>query len=147
MALTVDMHVDMGEVVKIIRGFESRARGLDLSVYAEDVRTAVDDLIQAEGATAGHEKWTALSSETLRRHPRRIGGQILQATGLLANLQTIYGTDWFGCRSPAAYAGYHITGTKTQGGTPMMPKRDFLAIDFTSLLEQLATEMAGDVTR
>lgn len=130
--------VDMGHVERRITALAERFNNIPLAVLASDVQLAVDDLIQSEGVLSG-ERWQALSDETLRRHPRRIGGLLLQDTGLLANLQTFVGDDFFGVRSPAPYAGYHVTGTKN------MPARDFLAVDIATLLGSLAEEIASEI--
>lgn len=141
---TVTCEVDMGEVVKAVRDVESRAQGEPLQVYAEDIKAAVDDLIQAEGAIDGREKWESLSPATLHLYPKRVGGKILQSSGLLANIQTAVGQDWFGVRSPAPYAGFHVTGTRRYGRA-YMPKRDFLDVDMGELLDQLMAGMADRV--
>lgn len=138
--------VDMTGVTKVIEGIEHRAHGLDLGVYAEDVKVAVDDLIQAQGARNGRARWHSLAPATLRLHPNRAGGSLLQASGLLANVQTGHGSNWFGVRSPAAYSGFHVTGTMRYG-KQYMPARDFLDIDFNGLLEVIANDVNEKVMR
>lgn len=128
------------ELEGVLTGYVRRSRNLSMDSIAEGMITAVDDLIQNEG----NGTWADLKPSTLKRHPRRIGGSLLQDSGELAEIQQSPdspGPDWVQIESPAPYGWYHVEGTKH------MDARNYLAIDLGRVLEQAAEEIAVEVSR
>lgn len=122
----------------VLTGYIRRNRSLSMSTIAAGLITAVDDLIQNEG----DGRWPDLAASTIKRHPHRRGGSLLQDTGLLASIQESPdspGPDWVQVESPAPYSWYHVSGTRN------MPERDFLLVDFARVLEQAADEIAQEI--
>ena len=123
-----------------LTGYVRRARNLSMSAIADGLITAVDDLIQSEG----EDRWPDLLPSTVRRHPERAAGQLLQDTGLLASIQQSPdspGPDWVQIESPAPYGWYHVEGTKH------MTARNYLAIDLGRVLEQSAEVISQEIVR
>lgn len=120
--------------------YARRLNGMPMDILAEGLITAVDDLIQNEG----NGQWPDLAPSTLRRHPRRRGGSLLQDTGQLANIQQAAGSpgpDWVEVASPAPYAIYHVS----QGTRRVIPLRDFLDIDFATVLDDIAVDVMKEI--
>lgn len=124
-----------------LTAYVRRAKNAPMKIIADALITAIDDLIQSEG----NQTWEPFHENTLRRHPERAGGELLQGTtGQLANIQHSPGSpgpDWVQIESPAPYSWYHVTGTHNKDGSERMPKRDFMDID----LERVLTEVADDI--
>lgn len=136
----VDITVDTREVVQAIRGFGRRARSIDMGPVAEILKARVDDVYEAEGAVGGRPKWDPLAEETLRRHPRRIGGMILQATGAMANTQTSTSADTATAFSPAHYAIFHTAARR-------IPKRNPFEVDERATLEEIELYVLEELAR
>lgn len=132
MADLVTVTVDAGGLVREVRAFAERLHSLDMGEVGEELKTHVDDLIQAEGALYGRPRWPDLSDDVLMRRP---GAKMLQRKGLLANVQVTPERRSVEVRSPAPYAGFHVTGTFTRAGGERMPRRDFLDVDLDVVLE------------
>lgn len=124
----IDVHFDMKDLQRVLGESIRHLKAIPMDVVAETLATAIDDEIQTEG----RGRWADFSLATLKRHPKRSGGMLLQDTGLLANIQTREGNDWAEAISPAPYAGWHVTGTKN------MPARNFLDIRLDQVLEEIA---------
>lgn len=136
-----DITIDTSEIERVFRSMGSRAARPPMNLVAEELKVAVDDVLQAQGAIGGGKQWDGFRPSTLRRNPRRQGGMLLQRTGLLANFQTRHGTNFAEIRSPASYAGFHITGTRN------MAQRDFFAIDWDKTLELMGNVVLDDIDR
>jgi hypothetical protein len=138
--MTVNVTVDVDELEAIIKIIDSRSNTVPVSTIAEQMLADIDDLIQSEGGGS----WEDFAPATLLRHPRRIGGKLLQDTLELGTIQYEAGLGTFGdyieVFSPAPYAKYHRTGTK------YMPKRDFLDIDMDKSLEEAADIWTSVIT-
>jgi phage gpG-like protein len=119
------VRVDMSDVIHELEDMGHELETYPMELIAEGLVGAVDDLIQSEG----NGEWQPLSPNTLKRRPRRIGGKLLQDRGFLANIQPSHGDNWAEARSPAPYAGFHITGTKH------MDARDWTAVDLNDVME------------
>lgn len=145
----VDVHFDMHELEEVIRRLGEDIEQTALPIIGETLVTAIDELIQSEGATGTQGKWEPFSPATFDLHPRRRGGKLLQDTGLLANIQTKIGPDWVEVESPAPYAKYHHTGTRKNARQNMRPtpQRDFLAIDLDAALEDAAEQIAEVIAK
>lgn len=140
----VDVHFDMHELEQVIHRLRENVEETALPIVGETLVTAIDELIQSEGATGTQGKWEPFSPTTFKLHPRRRGGKLLQDTGLLANMQTRIGPDWVEVESPAPYAKYHHTGTRKNARPNMgpLPQRDYLAVDLDAVLEDAADQIA-----
>jgi hypothetical protein len=124
----------------VLTSYVRRTESVPMSVIAEGLITAIDDLIQSEG----NGDWPDLLPSTLKRHPRRRGGQLLQDTGLLAQIQQSPdspGPDWVEVRSPAPYAIYHTSDEPRK----IIPLRDFLAIDMPAVLDNIGEELLREI--
>jgi phage gpG-like protein len=128
----------MRQLEALISKFEGNARAVPMAVIGETFATAMDDLIQSEG----DGNWDPFSPVTLRVHPRRRGGKLLQDTGLLANFQIGTGPNWIDILSPAPYARYQQEGTRRTRGMVYsddgIPARDFTDIDMDAALAESA---------
>ena len=135
---SVDVQFDMTEVNAILKKMGSRPRQIPMSLLGEGLVEAIDDLIESEG----DGQWDPLSATTLKLHPRRQGGKLLQDTGLLSNIQQMRtGADFVEVGSPAPYAFFHVSGAQQDNiyltfAPHELPKRDFLAIDIQKVLEE-----------
>lgn len=100
--------------------------------------------------------WDPLSAVTIALRPQRVGGQILQDSGLLAaSITTDYGKDYAAIGTNRVYAPTHFFGArqgefgKTSRGGPIpwgdIPARPFLGIgptDEEDILD-IATQYLG----
>jgi phage gpG-like protein len=145
MTLPVNVKFDMRKLNKLLERYETNARSISMDIVGGTVAAAIDDLIQSEGGG----NWEPFSPVTLKLHPRRRGGSLLQATGQLANMQVDSDRNWTTITSPAPYAIYHHTGTNRVRGWVFsdegMPKRDFLDIDMDATLEKAAQLILADI--
>jgi phage gpG-like protein len=136
----------MQQLLEAVEGLDNNVEA-GLPVLGEIIQTAVEEVIQTEGAAGTDGPWEPFSPTTLKLNPKRRGGQLLQDTGLLARLQIRRGMDWVEVRSPAPYAGFHVTGVR-QNGIPNLgpvPARNFLAIDLGRILERAAEAVAAEI--
>lgn len=128
------------QLERTLTAYVRRLDGLDMSILSEGLITAIDDEIQTEG----HGDWEDFAESTLKRHPRRRGGQLLQDTGLLAQIQESPGSpgpDWVEVESPAPYAIFHVS----QDPREIIPLRDFLDIDMETVLDGLGDDVLSEV--
>lgn len=143
----VDVQVNVEGVCRAIEHLEREAKDVDLEVLAAGIVSAIDDLIDS----GGRGRWPGLSPTTIKLHPRRAGGKLLQDTGQLAAIQTDTGPDWARIMSPAPYAGFHLEPGTDQDNIyhafapHHMPARDFLAIDLPAVLEETAALLVQEV--
>ena len=119
--------VDTSDLGRIFSELNARAQSIPMAMVAAPFVTAIDDEIQSQGKG----KWPPFADATLRMHPRRKGGKLLQDTGQLAQMQVdeqdaIQTAFVF---SPADYAWKHANGYKR------IPKRDYLDIDMDGTAE------------
>lgn len=124
----------------VLIAYVRRTESLPLDIITEGLVTAIDDVIQSEG----YGEWPDLAPSTLRRHPRRRGGQLLQDTGQLANIQHMPGSpgpDFVEVGSPAPYAIYHTSKQKRS----VIPLRDFLDIDMTTVLDGIGDDIMKEL--
>jgi len=143
-----DVEIDLfaEQIQRTLEVMSRRSMQIPLTELAEELKVGVDDVIQSEGRDGSDGVWEEMSFVTPLIHPRREGGALLQATGILANLQTQTGSDWVEVSSPAKYAGYHITGTR-RFGRRYMPKRDFMAIDVDKVLDAMGDLALEEIRR
>ena len=130
--MSVDVRFDTEALQARIRAYGTRDKNIPMALVGEMISSAVDDVIQSEGLAGTKGAWDPFLASTLQRHPRRIGGKLLQDTGVLANMQSRPRAREVKVESPAPYAGWHAEGTRA------IPERDFLAIDFNKVLEDIA---------
>lgn len=139
----VKVEFDVRDLTAKIGRYQKRLKNISMAVVAEILQTAVDNLIQSEGVEGTQGRWKGFSPVTFKIHPEREGGSLLQATGQLANMQPSEG-DWYAMvTSSAPYAGYHITGTRK----PDMPSRDFFALKFDEVLDEIGDMILEEVER
>jgi phage gpG-like protein len=131
----INVTIDTRELEREIQRFAERKRAFPMATLASRLDAAVQDLIESEG----RGRWDRLKETTLIRHPRRRGGKLLQDTGQLKTMQLSSGPDWAQVTSPAPYAGYHVSGT------PDMVRRDFLDLNMSAVLEELAQIIATEI--
>lgn len=142
MSRFVDVEVDVKEVEKILKRYTIRTSNLDMSIAALALETAISDVIDSEGRLSNRgRKWNKLKQSTLERRPRRIGGMLLQDTGLLKAIESRV-EDWAAFAfSPAPYAKFHVTGAKRT----KMVKRDYTDVRWGPLLEDVADSLLMEV--
>jgi len=108
-----------------------------MPVVAEALKSAVDDVYEAEGPG-----WTPLAESTIEKR-RGTSSKILQDTGVMASsTMTRYGQDYAEAWAHVGYAKYHASGTER------MPQRNpfdlgpFEADLLADVAELLAAEIA-----
>lgn len=128
----VQVRVDPTALIVRLERMGGNAKTLNMDHFAALMVGAIDDTFQSEGAKGTDGPWEPFAEETLRRHPRRIGGLLLQDTGATANVQVREAGELkVVIASPTDYSQWHIVGTAN------MPRRDFFALHFDDLLEEL----------
>lgn len=135
----VDINVDVSDLNAVLAGYIRRSNNLDTSVISSILATEIDDVIQSEGKAGEKGEWDEFSPVTFDLHPRRIGGMLLQDTGVLANIQESSGGFWGMAESPAEYAHWHVTGTGN------MPERDFLAVELNRVTDEVADTLMQEI--
>lgn len=127
-----DVEFDTSDLRTKIRSYENRLKNLPMEVYSALLLGYVDEMFETQGASGVDGPWEPLKESTLKRHPRRRGGQILQDTGATAGEQDqrIVGQQ-ITMRPTTAYGGWHIEGTTK------MVRRDYYAINFPKFLSEL----------
>jgi phage gpG-like protein len=148
-AVVVETH----EIVQELKRLGRKMENVPMALIAEGLITAIDDEIESKG----RGRWQArgggdFSPVTLKLHPGRRGGRPLLDTGELANMQATEGPDWVKVKSPAPYAGFHVTGASQKNifnvlAPHELPKRDFLDIDLPRVLGEAAEAVAIEGTR
>ena len=126
-----------------IKAMGARSKNLPMDLLGQIMADAIDDVIDSEGKAGTQGKWDPFvwERETGRRpDPRRVGGKLLQDIGLLANIQVDAGQNEVLVGSPAPYAHFHLV----EG--PNRPVRDFLAIDFDAVLEEISDVVTREIT-
>jgi len=127
-----EVRLDVDELILHLQRFDANSRTLPMDAFAALVIGEVDLVIESEGAEGTDGRWEPFSEETLRRHPRRVGGMLLQDTGATAVIQVKEVSEQtVVIASPTEYAEHHLQGTRN------MPKRDFFALNFPRVLEEL----------
>lgn len=134
------VEVDVRDLLRSLDDYEARVKNLPMDVYAMLLVSKVDEMFQTEGASGTDGPWQPLSASTLRRHPRRRGGQLLQDSGATA---ASVGAEEQG-HVISLYAGTAQTRFHIQG-TEFMPRRDFFALNFPLVLEELASLVAQEL--
>ena len=136
------VQVDVSQVQRVLRQFESRMKNIPMGAVAEALVTEIDDVIQSDGLkSASGQRWDPLTDETVARHPNRAGGMLLQATGLLANVQPQVRGNMAIAKSPAPYAGWFVTGTSR------MVRRDFTDLDIPRLLAEISEDVLTEIVK
>lgn len=120
-----------------IMAMSRRSQNLPMDLMGQLISDAIDDVIQTEGKAGTQGAWDPFAESTLRT---RAGGKLLQDTGRLANIQVEETGDYeVFVGSPAPYAHHHLV--KSQ----FSPERDFLAIDFDDVLDEVADFATSEV--
>lgn len=132
----VDVDIDTRELRQALRRYEDKTRNLPMDLVGQMLVNAADEMFETEGAAGSKGAWTPLAETTLKRHPRRRGGMILQDTGATAQVQ-VDEVSQFSVTiiSPTGYSGFHIDGTR------YMPERDFYAFRFDKVLDDIGDEV------
>lgn len=134
--MTVNITVDVSGVIQILERAGAQVRSVNMSVVAQALSANIQDILDSEGVKSKKaQKWDPLKDSTLKRHPQRAGRELLQASGLLASIQTRTSQQTVVASSPAPYAGFHIDGTVS------MVARDFMDIDDARLLEEIGDDV------
>lgn len=126
------IELDVSDLIEDLQGYEDRLKNLPLDLYGMMMISKVDEMFQSEGASGTDGPWEPLSPSTIKRHPRRAGGMLLQDTGAMAasNFTSERGFD-LTLYNTSGQSRWHL------GGTEHMPKRDFFAINFAELLDEM----------
>lgn len=136
------VEVDVKEVQAVIRQFGARAKNLPMQAVASAVVTAVDELIQSEGKKSlKGDAWDPLLDSTIARNPKRDGGMLLQAGGILANMQPSVQGNTAIVESPAPYAGWHVEGTR------FMEARDWTDVNMPKLLAEISEDVLTEIIK
>lgn len=94
---------------------------------------ATEDAFADEASPVTGERWEALSDNYLKANPKRVGGQILQASagGLAASIEADSGVFWAEIGSNKPYAAIHnFGGTSDMApGPAAIPAREYFGIN------------------
>jgi hypothetical protein len=127
-----DVEIDATDMLEELSGYEDVLKNLPMEVYGMLLVSKVDEMFQSQGAAGTDGAWDPLMASTLKRHPRRRGGMILQDTG--ATAAGVY-AEQVG-HTMQLMASTHQS-RYLLGGTENMVKRDFFALNFAAVLEEL----------
>jgi len=142
------VRVNAADLERRLRELGQRAKAINIEgIVAEDIVSKIDDLVDSEG----NGTWPGFSPVTLKLHPRRAGGMLLQRTGQLLRLQKMTYPGYAEVSSPAPYAAYQQEGTRRLRGWVRsddhgIPPRDFMAIDIEDTLEGVCKLVTKDLT-
>jgi phage gpG-like protein len=135
-----DVKFDESELVARLEQLKNNGRSMtEISgQVAQMLLVAVEDQFDSKGKG----KWPGLSPSTIKRHPRRAGGKLLQDTGeLVGSLRPRHDQEVAEVVTSNPYAGYHVEGTKH------MPARDFTDLDFDQLSAQIGEMLLLELTK
>lgn len=128
----ISVRVDHAALIARLQRFDQNLEILPMDVLGTLLLGEIDEVIVSQGAKGTDGRWEPFSPRTLKRHPRRIGGTLLQDTGALAAVQVVEtGPTKIVIASAPAYSRWHLEGTRK------MPKRDFFALNFPRVLEEM----------
>lgn len=136
-----DIDIDTVELEEALTGIRIRAQNVDKAVLGVLLLTAIDDVIQSEGAAGAAGAWEPFAPSTRRRRGSMGEAKLLQDTGLLANMQLIEGLDYITAYSPADYAIHHVEGHGD------LPVRDPFDINQDQLLADVEEIILDDIVR
>ncbi len=130
----IQVTFDTAELELLIKQrFGDKIKNLPWQQFGTFMLGAVDEMFETSGAAGTDGEWTPLAASTIERRPDRAGGQILEDTGAMAAIQIFdIGEDSVTIGSNPRYAKYHLDGTSN------MDKRDFFALNFAVVLDDLA---------
>lgn len=138
----IDIKVDSGDLGRAIHAMSNRVKNIPMDLLGQMLVNAVDEMFETEGAAGTAGQWKPLRESTIARNPRRAGGQILQATGAMANIQVKEVSEYsVTVESPTAYAAWHLSGTKD------MVARDFFALQFDKVLGEMGDLVLQEFAR
>lgn len=131
----IDVEFDVSDVLRATNRYGARNKNLPMDQLGQLLSSEADDVFQSQGASGSKGAWQPMSPNTVKRHPRRAGGMLLQDTGRTANIQIgSFDQNSVTVFSPTSQATFHLSGTE------FMPERDFFALRFPEVLDAL-----GDV--
>lgn len=106
---------------------------------------ATEDAFADEASPVTGERWEALSDNYLKANPKRVGGQILQASagGLAASIEADSGAFWAEIGSNKPYAAIHnFGGTSDMApGPAAIPAREYFGLSLvleSSIIETIS---------
>jgi len=138
----VFVRVDADSLIARINSLDQNVSSLPMDLFGQLIVNEVDEAFQSQGASTERGRWEPFNPRTLKRHPRRIGGMLLQDTGATANVQVMEVTaDSVTVRSVTKQSRWHIEGTEH------MPRRDFFALRFDRLLEELGEMVLEEIMK
>jgi len=137
---SVEVTVDTSDLeAELQRRFGDKVKNLPMHTYSGLLIGAVDEMFETSGAAGSEGEWEPLSMATLQRRPNRAGGQLLIDSGAMAAVQVFsVDADSVTIGSQTAYSGFHVDGTQN------MARRDFFALNFPKVLDELADMMLQD---
>ncbi len=128
----IDVEFDVSELQRALRRYQTRNRNLPMDAFANLLINEVEDVFETKGGSGTAGSWEPFRPSTLERHPRRVGGMILQDTGATANIQVMrVEPQAVEIGSPTVQAPFFLSGTRN------MVKRDFFALNFPKVLAEL----------
>lgn len=136
-----DVEIDVSELNIVLDGIRLRSVNVDRGVLGQILLTAIDDVIQTQGAAGAAGAWEPFSPNTHRKRGDMSEAKLLQDTGLLANMQLTEGSDYMEAHSPAEYATFHVNGTER------LSVRDPFDVDQDKMLAEVEDIIMGDIER
>lgn len=130
---------DASELQKQFIRLGRRARDFDHSLITALLLEFVEEVFDTQGVGGQDGKWDDFEPSTLKRHPKRSGGQLLLDTGILANFQSATAAQTSIVFTPANYGIRHVEGTKN------MAKRNPFAIKEKEFMQEAETIIALEI--
>jgi len=134
-----EVKFDEREFRRRLEAFQAKAKSLgELSgEISQMLLLAVEDEFDSQGGG----EWEPFAASTLKRHPRRAGGKLLQdTTEMIGSIKPESDSESASVVTTNPYAGYHVEGTK------YMPARDFTDIDYDELGMQIGDLLLKEIT-
>lgn len=135
------VEIDVSELEHVLVALRVRAENVDRDVLGQILLTAVDDVIQSEGAAGAAGAWDPFSPNTRRKRGSMSEAKLLQDTGLLATMDLTSGPDFMLVTSPADYAIFHVEGNDN------LPVRDPFDVNMDAMLDEIEGVVMDDVER
>lgn len=137
--MSVSVGYDTSALQRAIRELEAKGgrSGDAMRAASELVVSAVQEVFEQQGPG-----WPPLAPATIAR--RRGGGgaakMLIDSSNLVGSITRAWSDKEAEAYTEVPYAGYHVSGTSR------MPARDFTAVDFDALLDEVGELILGMVT-
>lgn len=131
---TISLTLEGTGVITILEQLVERFNDLSepMDAIAAVMESASEDAFADQQSPVDGSPWPALSDNYLKHNPKRVGGQMLQATGgLAASIAADSGDFWAQIGSNQPHAAIHNFGglPEMAPGPAAIPQREYLGIN------------------